>query len=86
VEVALDRVRSAIETGQERDQIRADVAVDLLNLLGTLSQANSGNAEQQVTELRRKLRERVSEGSVDAARAEIVRNRLADLDQAVASG
>jgi len=86
VDVALDRVRSAIETGQEREQIRPDVAVDLLNLLGTLSQANSGNAEQQVTELRRKLRERVSEGSVDAARAEIVRNRLADLDQAVASG
>ncbi|MFI7546746.1 serine/threonine-protein kinase [Actinoplanes sp. NPDC049599] len=86
VDVALARVRSAIEAGRAQGQIRPDVAVDLLNLLGTLGRADGRQAEEQVSELRRKLRDRVSEGSVDAGRAEVLRDRLADLDQAVGSG
>jgi serine/threonine-protein kinase len=86
VDVALARVRSSIEAGRERGEIRADVAVDLLNLLGPLDGADTGRVEDQVAELRRKLQDRVGEGSVDAARAEILRDRLADLDQAVGSG
>jgi serine/threonine-protein kinase len=86
VDVALARVRSAVEAGEELGQIREDVAVDLLNLLGPLDRADSGEAADQVAEVRRKLRERVGEGSLDADRAEVLRDRLDDLDQAVGSG
>jgi serine/threonine-protein kinase len=86
MDVAVARVRGAIEAGRAKGQIRPDVAVDLLNLLGPLDRARTREAENQVTELRRKLRDRAGEGSVDAGRAEILQNRLADLDQAVASG
>jgi hypothetical protein len=86
VDIALARVRSAVEAGRAQGQIRPDVAVDMLNLLGPLGEADTREAEHRVTELRRKLRDRVDEGSVDAARAEVLRDRLADLDQAVGSG
>jgi len=86
VDVALARVRSAVEAGQAEGQIRPDVAVDLLNLLRPLDRADPGEADHQVAELRRKLRDRVGEGSVDGARAEILLSRLADLHAALSSG
>jgi serine/threonine-protein kinase len=86
VDVALARVRSAVEAGRTRGQIRPDVAVDLLNLLGTLEPGDTREAADRVAELRRKLQDRVGEGSVDTARAEILRDRLTDLDQAMGSG
>jgi len=86
VDVALARVRSAVEAGRAEGQIRPDVAVDLLNLLRPLGRADPGEADDQVAELRRKLRDRVDEGSVDGARAEILLSRLADLHAALSSG
>jgi serine/threonine-protein kinase len=86
VDVALARVRSAVETGREEGQIRPDVAVDLLNLLRPLGRADPGEADDQVAELRRKLHDRVDEGSVDGARAEVLLSRLADLHAALSSG
>ncbi|WP_344934626.1 serine/threonine-protein kinase [Actinoplanes nipponensis] len=85
VDVALARVRSAIEAGRAARQIRPDVAVDLLNLLRPLSRANGRAAEEQAAELRRKVDDRVTEGSVDAARAAVLRSRLDDLDEALGS-
>jgi hypothetical protein len=86
VDVALARVRAAVEAGRAAGQIRPDVAVDLLNLLAALSRADAREAGDRVTELRRKLQDRVQEGSVTDARAEVLRDRLADLDEAVGSG
>jgi hypothetical protein len=86
VDVALARVRSALAAGREQGQIRPDVAVDLANLLRPLDGADADAAGDQVAEVRRKLDDRVQEGSVDAARADILRRRLADLEQALGSG
>jgi eukaryotic-like serine/threonine-protein kinase len=86
VDVALARVRSAVEAGRDEGQIRPDVAVDLLNLLRPVGRADPGEADNQVAELRRKLRDRVDEGSVDGARAEVLLSRLADLHAALSSG
>ncbi|RSM58080.1 serine/threonine protein kinase [Actinoplanes sp. ATCC 53533] len=86
VDVALARVRSAVEAGRDEGQIRPDVAVDLLNLLRPLGRADPGEADDQVAELRRKLRDRVDEGSVDGARGEVLLSRLADLHAALSSG
>ena len=86
VDVALARVRSSVEAGRAEGQIRPDVAVDLLNLLRPLDRADPGEADHQVAELRRKLRDRVGEGSVDGARGEILLSRLADLHAALSSG
>jgi serine/threonine-protein kinase len=86
VDVAITRVRSAVEAGRTQGQIRPDVAVDLLNLLGPLDRSDPRRAQDQVAEIRRKLGERVGEGSLDADRAEVLRDRLDDLDQAVSSG
>jgi serine/threonine-protein kinase len=86
VHVALARVRAALEAGREQGQIRPDVAVDLANLLRPLDGADADTAGDQVAELRRKLDDRVQEGSVDAARADLLRRRLADLEQALGSG
>ena len=85
IDVALDRVRSAIEAGRAAKQIRPDVAVDLLNLVQTLDGAGAGQADDRAAELRRKLNDRVTEGSVNEARATILRARMADLDEALAS-
>jgi hypothetical protein len=86
VDVALARTRSAIEDGRDQRKIRPDVAVDLLNLLRTLGGADASDADRQVTELRRKLDDRVQENSVDATTARVVRSRLADLERALSSG
>ena len=76
---AVGRVRSAVEAGQAVGQIRPDVATDLLNLLGPLGGADPGDIDRLVDELRRKIDERVSEGSVAQARAAVLRSRLSDL-------
>jgi serine/threonine-protein kinase len=86
VDVALARTRAAIEDGRDQRKIRPDVAVDLLNLLRTLGGADASDADRQVTELRRKLDDRVQENSVDATTARVVRSRLTDLERALSSG
>ena len=82
VDVAIDRVRSAVETGRASGQIRPDVAVDFLNLIQPLRGTDTEEVADRVDELQRKLRERVNEGSVDDARADVLRSRLSDLGAA----
>jgi hypothetical protein len=86
VAVAISRIRSAIEAGREQGQIRPDVAVDLSNLLRTLEGAQARETDDRMAELRRKLDDRVQEGSVDAGRAGILRSRFSDLERALSSG
>ena len=79
---AVRRVRSAVEAGQAVGQIRPDVATDLLNLLGSLGGADPGDIDRLLDDLRRKIDDRVSEGSVAQARAVVLRSRLSDLGRA----
>jgi serine/threonine protein kinase len=85
VDVALARFRAAVEAGRDEGQIRPDVAVDLLNVARPLGRADAREADDQLTELRRKLRDRARERSVEADRAAILRARLDDLGQALGS-
>ncbi|MGA5299455.1 protein kinase domain-containing protein [Nucisporomicrobium flavum] len=82
---AVARMRSAVETGRDRRQIRPDVAVDLLNLLDTLDGAEAPGVDARVADLRRKVRSRAEEGSVAPARADVLEARLADVDRAAGS-
>jgi serine/threonine-protein kinase len=79
---AVSRMRSAVESGQAAGQIRPDVATDLLNLLGPLGGADAQDIDRLVDELRRKIDERIDEGSVAAAQAAVLQSRLSDLDMA----
>ena len=79
---AVSRLRTAIQDGSAAGEIRKDVATDLLNLLQNLSNANAGNVTAQIVQLRSKIQERASEGTVAAARATILQARLDDVDGA----
>jgi hypothetical protein len=79
---AVGRVRSAVEAGQAVGQIRPDVATDLLNLLGPLGGAEPAEVGRLVDDLRRKIEDRVDEGTVARSRAAVLRSRLSDLDRA----
>jgi serine/threonine-protein kinase len=81
-DVAVSRVQTAVQAGQAGGQIRPDVATDLLNLIRPLSGADPGDVDRRVDELRRKVRQRVSEGSLAADRAAVLQSRLADLGRA----
>ncbi|MET8154455.1 serine/threonine-protein kinase [Actinoplanes sp. NPDC049668] len=83
---AIDRVRAAVVAGRELGEIRPDVAQDLINLLGPLGRAKAADVLQRAKELQRKVLERVEEGSVDDARADVLRSRLADLERAAERG
>jgi hypothetical protein len=79
---AVTRMRTAVEDGAAGGEIRTDVATDLLNLLKPLTGADGQDVDGQLDQLRRKIRERLGEGSVTPARADILQSRLADLDRA----
>jgi hypothetical protein len=81
-DVALKRVETAVKAGQAGGQIRPDVATDLLNLIRNLSGAGPPELDRRVDELHRKIDQRVGEGSLAAARAAVLRSRLADLGRA----
>jgi serine/threonine-protein kinase len=81
-DVAVSRVETAVQAGQAGGQIRPDVATDLLNLIRPLSGADPGDVDRRVDELRRKIHQRVSEGSLAADRAAVLQSRLADLGRA----
>ena len=81
-DVAVGRVETAVQAGQAGGQIRPDVATDLLNLIRPLTGADPVDVDRRVDELRRKIDQRVSEGGLDAARAAVLRSRLADLGRA----
>lgn len=78
-------MRAAVEDGRANGQIRPDVATDLLNLIRNLTNAAPGDVRGRVDELRRKIRERVNEGSVAADRADVLESRLADLGPATST-
>jgi eukaryotic-like serine/threonine-protein kinase len=80
--VAVSRVRTAVEAGRAGGQIRTDVATDLLNLIRSLSKAGPADVDSRVEELRRKIDQRVNEGSLAQARAVVLQSRLADLGRA----
>jgi hypothetical protein len=79
---AVSRMRDAVEGGEASGQIRQDVAQDLLNLLGPLSNAQGSDVTGQVRALRQKIQTRVGEGGVTQARAAVLQSRLEDLDRA----
>jgi hypothetical protein len=76
---AVDRVTSEVEAGQAAGTIRPDVAVDLLNLLRPLGQADPAEIEGRVEQLRQKVRTRVGEGGLTEKQADVLQARLADL-------
>jgi serine/threonine protein kinase len=79
---AVARVRTAVEDGVAGGRIREDVATDLLNLIRPLRTAESTEVGDRVAEVRRKVRDRVSEGSVAEAQGDMLQARLADVDRA----
>jgi eukaryotic-like serine/threonine-protein kinase len=79
---AVSRMRDAVNGGVASGQIRKDVAQDLLNLLGPLSDAQGSDLTGQVQALRQKIQTRVGEGGVTEARAAVLQSRLEDLDRA----
>jgi serine/threonine-protein kinase len=82
-DVAVSRVETAIKAGREGGQIRPDVATDLLNLIRPLNGADPADVDRRVDDLRRKIHERVDEGSLAEPRAVVLQSRLADLGRAV---
>jgi hypothetical protein len=79
---AVSRMRDAVKGGAASKQIRPDVAQDLLNLLGPLSNAQGSDLTGRVQALRVKIRTRVGEGAVTEGRAAVLQSRLEDLDRA----
>jgi serine/threonine-protein kinase len=82
VDVALRRVRDAVEEGEESGDIRSDVALDFRNILGQLATQDNPDIRGQVDLLRRKVRQRLGEGAVTADRADVLQERLTDLGKA----
>jgi eukaryotic-like serine/threonine-protein kinase len=74
-------MRDAVEGGEASGQIRGDVAQDLLNLLGPLSNAQGSDLTGQVQALRKKIQVRVGEDGITQARAAVLQSRLEDLDR-----
>ncbi len=82
LDVALGRVQTAIEKGEESGDIRPDVAQDFRNILGQLAVQDDPDIRRQVELLRKKVRQRLSEGGLTAGQATILQNRLTDLGRA----
>jgi serine/threonine-protein kinase len=79
---AVSRMQSAVEDGAADGEIRDDVALDLLNLIRPLALTDGRDVATQVALLRLKITQRLGEGGLQPARAEVLRARLTDLDQA----
>ncbi|BFU44081.1 serine/threonine-protein kinase [Krasilnikovia sp. MM14-A1004] len=82
LDAALRRVDTAVRDGRAAGEIRPDVATDLANLLRPLAGAAAADVADRVGDLRRKVTQRATEGSIDAGRADILQNRLTDLARA----
>ncbi|WP_092540554.1 serine/threonine-protein kinase [Actinoplanes derwentensis] len=79
VDVALRRVRTAVERGEEQGEIRQDVALDFENLLRLIDPDSGDDLTDQVDQLRRKVRQRLNEGGLSENQAAILQERIADL-------
>ncbi|GAB2853473.1 hypothetical protein GCM10027176_65260 [Actinoallomurus bryophytorum] len=80
---ALTRMRRAVDEGLAASEVRADVAVDLdnliTNLLNELAAGAHVNVDQRVSELRTKIAQRVREGGLSPARAGLLTRTLSAL-------
>ncbi|MCY1138376.1 serine/threonine-protein kinase [Actinoplanes sp. Pm04-4] len=75
---AVSRFRSAVENAD----IRSDVALDLFNLFDPLATGDGRNVAGQAGAVRRKINDRVREGSLTPAQGSLFRSRLADVTRA----
>jgi serine/threonine protein kinase len=77
---ALTRMRRTVDEGLAASEVRADVAVDLDNVIGGLqAELAAGapvNVTQRVTELRKKIAQRVREGALAKNRADALTETL----------
>jgi hypothetical protein len=78
---AVRNVTAAVEAGRSAGRIRDDVAVDLLNLLQQLGNAPAAEVPGRVDALQQKVRQRIGEGGLDAAQADVLRARLDEVKQ-----
>ncbi|MEV6493919.1 serine/threonine-protein kinase [Actinoplanes sp. NPDC051633] len=76
---AVDRVISEVEAGQAAGRIRPDVAVDLLNLIRQLDQADPSEVAERVEQLQQKVRTRLGEDGLTAEQADVLQARLTEL-------
>jgi eukaryotic-like serine/threonine-protein kinase len=80
---ALTRMRRTVDEGLAASEIRADVAVDLDNLISNLlNEIAAGahvNVDQRVSELRTKIAQRVREGGLTSTRANLLTSTLSAL-------
>jgi serine/threonine protein kinase len=80
---ALSRMRRTVDEGLAASEVRADVAVDLdnviSNLLNELAAGSHVNVNQRVSELRTKIAQRTREGGLAPARASQLTRTLAAL-------
>ncbi|GAA4966762.1 serine/threonine-protein kinase [Actinoplanes utahensis] len=83
VDAAVSRVRVAVEEGEANGEIRADVALDFKNLLRLIDPEDGAAVTEQIDQLRRKVRQRLDERGISAARAAVLQERLADLRASV---
>jgi serine/threonine protein kinase len=84
VDAAVSRVRAAVEQGEDSGEIRPDVALDFLNLLGQLDGLSAVKVDDQVDLLSRKVRQRLGEGGMTESQAARIQDRLTDLRGAAA--
>ncbi|BCY12600.1 serine/threonine-protein kinase [Actinoplanes sp. L3-i22] len=82
LDAALQRVQDAVEKGEKSGKIRSDVAQDFRNILGQLATADDPDVQGGVEQLRKKVRQRLSEGGLTADQATILQSRLTDLSKA----
>lgn len=77
---ALTRMRHTVDEGLAARQVRMDVAVDLDTVIGGLrEQLTSGrqvDVEQQISELRTRIAERLREGGMTRTRADLLNETL----------
>ena len=80
---ALTRMRRTVDEGLAASEVRADVAVDLDNLISNLlNEIAAGahvNVNQRVSELRTKIAQRVREGGLTSTRASLLTRTLSAL-------
>jgi serine/threonine-protein kinase len=77
---ALTRMRRTVDEGLAASEVRADVAVDLDNLISglqaELAAGSHVNVNQRVAELRTKIAQRVREGGLARTRADVLTQTL----------
>ncbi|MFF0373388.1 serine/threonine-protein kinase [Actinoplanes missouriensis] len=84
VEAAVSRVRDAVQEGEQAGEIRPDVALDFLNLIGQLDGVSGVDLDDRADLLSRKVRQRLGEGGLTSDQAAVLQDRLTELKGAAA--